>query len=357
MKKRVVVAMSGGVDSSVSALLLKESGWDVIGVSMQLWDYSGGQDVPGVCCSPRDIADARNVASALNIPFYVVNLEEEFCRDVVGYFSREYARGRTPNPCILCNEKIKFRALLARAMELGAGFLATGHYARKAQSADDGTRRLLRGRDAGKDQSYFLFSLTQDMLERALFPVGEMTKMEVRAAARKAGLPVSEKRESQEICFIPQGSLASFLTPLLGRRTGDIVTKDGKTIGHHKGCHMYTIGQRHGLGISSPEALYVTGIDPMGNRVIVAGEKELYSPELIAGPPSWVREDPPSFPFSAEAQIRYRHKAAPCNVYRLDGDRIRVQFEAAQRAVTPGQAVVFYSGEEVLGGAWIDTSA
>jgi len=358
MNRRVIVAMSGGVDSSVSALLLKKQGYDVIGVALRLWDYSGAESVSGGRCSSMNIKDARVVAEGLGIPFHVVNLEEVFRKDVVKNFIEEYTRGRTPNPCILCNEKIKFSGLLKKATELEADFLATGHYARKLRSRDNKSWQLLRGGDAQKDQSYFLFTLSQAVLERTLFPVGEMKKKEVRRLAHEAGLLVADKRESQEVCFVQKKGLGSFFRETIPPRDGkgEFVTRDGRALGRHSGYCQYTIGQRHGLGISSPSPLYVIGIDPERNRVIVGREKDLYHQELIASSPRWISGMPPDFPLHSLAQIRSRHEGGDCEVVPYGDGRLRVSFVNPQRAITPGQAVVFYNGDEVLGGAWIESS-
>jgi len=358
MSKRVVVAMSGGVDSSVSALLLKEQGYDVIGVSLKLWDYSSAEGIAGRRCSSRNINDARMVAEMLGIPLHVVNLEEVFRKDVVKNFIEEYTRGRTPNPCILCNERIKFSGLLNSAKEFNADLLATGHYARKMRSGDNKYWRLLRGGDAQKDQAYFLFTLSQAVLERTLFPVGEMKKEDVRRLAREARLPVADKRESQEVCFVQEQGIESFLRTMIPARDGkgEFVTKNGRVLGRHSGYYQYTIGQRHGLGLSNPSPLYVIGIDPERNRVIVGGEKELYHQELIASSPRWISGSPPEFPFHALAQIRSRHEAGECEVVSCLDGRIKVSFIHPQRAITPGQAVVFYDNDEVIGGAWIECS-
>jgi len=358
MSKRVIVAMSGGVDSSVSALLLKRQGYDVIGVALRLWDYSSAENVSGRRCSSMNIKDAGVVAEMLGVPFHVINLEEDFRKDVVKDFIDEYSRGRTPNPCILCNERIKFSGLLNKALELKADFVATGHYARKIRSGDNKYWRLLRGGDTKKDQAYFLFTLSQAVLEKTLFPVGEMRKKDVRKIAREAGLPVADKRESQEVCFVREGGIGSFLRKMVPHMDGkgEFITRDGKVLGSHSGYYQYTIGQRHGLGLSNPSPLYVIGIDPKANRVIVGGEKELYRRQLIASSPRWIAGKPPKFPFHALAQIRSRHEGGDCEVDYCQDGQIKVSFIHPQRAITPGQAVVFYNGDEVIGGAWIESS-
>jgi tRNA-uridine 2-sulfurtransferase len=356
-RKRVVIAMSGGVDSSVAAALLKDEGYDVVGISMQVWDHSSF--VPedgkpfGTCCSLDDIHDARRVAEQLGIPFYVVNFEEEFRRLVIGNFIEEYFAGRTPNPCARCNQWIKFELLLAKARELEADFLATGHYARIRRD-DTGVFHLLRGLDPAKDQSYFLFTFTQQQLARTLFPVGELTKPEVRRLAESYGLRVAEKSESQEICFIPDQDYVRFLEEERGPRllSGEIVDGTGKVVGSHDGTYRYTVGQRKGLGIAAPNPLYVTRIDAAKRQVVVGAREELERAGFTAAASTWIV--PPSFPLAGECRIRYRHLPAPCTVSDLGEGRIEVHFGVPEKGITPGQAAVFYRGDEVLGGAWIE---
>ncbi|MBI1920856.1 MAG: tRNA 2-thiouridine(34) synthase MnmA [Geobacter sp.] len=357
-KKRVVIAMSGGVDSSVAALLLRDEGYDVIGLSMQIWDYSTfvakeGEKF-GTCCSLDDIYDARRVAEQIGIPFYVVNFEEEFRRHVIDDFVDEYFRGRTPNPCVRCNQRLKFELLLAKARDLGAEYIATGHYAR-IERESDGLLHLLKGADPGKDQSYFLFTLTQEQLAHTLFPLGGMTKPEVREIAARNKLRVAEKSESQEICFVPDDDYVRFLEEERGqgRLSGDIVDKSGRKLGRHDGTYRYTIGQRRGLGISHPEPLYVTGIDAERNEVIVGTKQELYTSGLTASEVNWITP-PAGETVEASCKIRYRHSPVPCTVTILHGNRVEVRFDSPEKSVTPGQAVVFYRGDEVLGGGWID---
>jgi len=356
-RKRVVVAMSGGVDSSTSAALLKEQGFEVIGLSMQLWDYSKGEEkgegAAGSCCSLEDIYDARRVCDTLAIPFYVVNMEGVFSREVIDYFVKGYLGGSTPNPCIKCNEVMKFTVLLKRAMELEADFLATGHYAR-IRIDKDGGYRLLKGVDGGKDQSYFLFTMRQGQIKKVLFPLGELDKGRVRELAKKFGLRVSAKKESQEICFVQNGRYADFVSVEAGSSTsGEIVDGEGNIIGTHRGLFRYTIGQRKGLDIKRGDGpFYVTGMDVKRNRLIAGRDKELYSSGLFARDINWINS-PPSKGERIIAKIRYRHIGADSFILP-EKDGISVIFSTPQKSVTPGQAVVFYRGEEVLGGGWIE---
>jgi tRNA-specific 2-thiouridylase len=350
--------MSGGVDSSVTALLLREQGYEVIGVSMQVWDYStfAAQEGEtfGSCCSLDDIHDARRVAEQLSIPFYVVNFEEEFQRLVIDDFVAEYFRGRTPNPCVRCNQRIKFDLLLSKARELGADFLATGHYARVERDSG-GLRHLLRGVDPAKDQSYFLFTLTQAQLAATLFPLGGMTKPEVRAIAARHNLRVAEKGESQEICFIPDDDYVRFLEEAQGKGllSGEIVDSRGNVLGTHNGTYRYTVGQRKGLGIAHTQPLYVLGVDAERRQVVVGERNELHCDGLVAAHVNWI-VPPASAPVEAACKIRYRYQPVSCQVYPLPGGLAEVRFREPEKSVTPGQAVVFYHGDEVLGGGWIE---
>ena len=351
---RIVVAMSGGVDSSVAAALLAAGGHDVIGLSMQL--YPAGDHRFGGCCTPEDLHDARRVASALGIPHYILNFEERFHETVISDFVRQYAAGRTPLPCAHCNSDLKFSSLLERARALGAEQVATGHYAR-LESSPSGRRLLLRSADRDKDQSYFLFSLTQDQLACASFPVGSLTKPEVRAEARRIGLNVADKPDSQEICFVPDGDYASFVArqdPGVSRG-GVIADEQGRVLRQHDGVHRFTVGQRKGLGVSAAIPLYVSRIDASTGAVTVGPRESLERGTLTASDVNWiVPAEPPAAWLPAAAQIRHRHRPAAGRVRALEGDRAEFVFDAPQVAVAPGQAVVFYDGDIVLGGGWID---
>jgi tRNA-specific 2-thiouridylase len=356
---RVVVAMSGGVDSSVAAALLAEQGHDVIGVSMQLYDNSQvtetGQRAFGTCCTIDDLYDARRVAATIGIPHYILNFESQFGEHVISNFVREYLSGRTPIPCSHCNSELKFAELLDRARAYDADCLATGHYARVERDAS-GRYRLYRGADTSKDQTYFLFSLTQKQLERASFPVGHLDKETVRAHARRLQLHVTEKPDSQEICFVPDGDYAAFVERKApdATRDGVIVDGGGRVVGTHGGVHRFTIGQRKGLGLSSTEPLYVLQIKPDAAQVVVGPREALGRTSLTASTVNWVSGAAPDGWLRVTAQIRHRHAAAPAKVRRTAEERAELEFDAPQIAITPGQAVVFYDGNEVLGGGWID---
>jgi tRNA-specific 2-thiouridylase len=347
--------MSGGVDSSVAAALLAEQGHEVIGVSMQLYDQSEGQTSFGTCCTIDDLYDARRVAAAIGIPHYIVNFESRFDEQVVSNFISEYGKGRTPIPCSHCNSDVKFATLLDRAMGYGAETLATGHYARIEPRAD-GTFVLRRGADAAKDQTYFLFSLTQEQLARALFPVGHLDKDAVREHARRLNLRVASKPDSQEICFVPDGDYAGFIekaAPEL-KRPGAVVNQAGAVMGAHEGVHRFTIGQRKGLGLSSKEPLYVLAIRPDTAQVVVGPREALGRSTLTASQVNWVSGRPAQDWIGVHAQIRHRHDAAPARVRSIEAARVELEFDEPQSAITPGQAVVFYDGDVCLGGGWID---
>ena len=368
MKERVVIAMSGGVDSSVAAAILKEEGYDVVGVSMQLWDYSSAEDkggaTEGSCCSTEDLEDARRVADKIDIPFYVLNMQDAFTTEVVDYFVESYLKGETPNPCTKCNQELKFKTLLRKAKELDAKYLATGHYARIVSPEKDGEPyRLLKGIDQSKDQSYFLFTMNQDELSSVLFPLGGLTKEEVRVKARELGLRTAEKQESQEICFITDGRYGDFIADEAGLKAGgkahmeaggDILDSSGTVLGRHTGLFKFTIGQRKGLNITSGTGPhYVLSIDIDENRLIVGTKDELFSNGLVASEVNWIAS-PPKDGDSVTASIRYRHKGVASKLYTNGSNKIEARFEVPESAVTPGQAVVFYNGDEVIGGAWIE---
>lgn len=355
---RVVVAMSGGVDSSVAAALLAREGHEVIGLSMQLYDHSGshadGEVRFGSCCTIDDLHDARRVATQLAIPHYIVNFERRFEDTVVSNFVREYASGRTPIPCVHCNGDLKFATLAARAEGLGAQQVATGHYARVAQDSH-GRYVLMRGLDGSKDQSYFLFTLTQSQLAHALFPVGALDKASVRRLAAELGLPVSNKPDSHEICFVADGSHAEFLEEHgVARTAGAIRDAEGRVVGTHDGVHRFTVGQRKGLGLSSPVRLYVVDIDAEQGTVTVGPREALERTSLTAAGVNWIAGIPPAPGTRATAQIRYRHREAAVSIAPLPDGRVQATFDEPQHAVAPGQAVVFYDEDVVLGGGWIE---
>jgi len=368
--KSVVVAMSGGVDSSVAALILKEQGYDVIGLALQVTDYSKyrSEEESGTCCSLQDMEDARRVAESIGIPFYVVDTEKSFDGQVVDYFVAEYLQGRTPNPCVMCNTKVKFNSFFRKALELGTDYIATGHYVRK--SFDEGLGYcLLRGEDHDKDQSYFLFNLTQRQLEKTLFPVGGMKKEKVRQLAKTHKLPVADKPDSQEICFVPGNNYKKFIeerTPESQRHEGLIVTGKGIVLGNHEGIHNFTVGQRKGLGaaldlaskmgIANTEDFYVTKIDPVRRHVHLGPSRELEKAGLVVGQVNWTVAPKLEKARWMDVKIRYRAETARASVKMMGDNAVEVRFEKPQRAITPGQACVFYDGEVCLGGGWILTS-
>jgi tRNA-specific 2-thiouridylase len=391
--------MSGGVDSSTTAALLKEQGYDVIGLSMQLWDYTRPESTSGkseaelkksgTCCSIDDIYDARRVATYLNIPFYVVNFEKAFEKEVVLPFVQSYLAGETPIPCVRCNTFMKFDQLLTRAGQIGATTMATGHYARIQQNQTTGRFELLRGVDRTRDQSYFLFEMTQDQLSRVIFPLGEFPKTKVREMAEQYHLPVFEKPDSQEICFIPSKNYGEFVENYLSEtlagdeadivpasvavsampsasgqgsfptwmvRPGEIVDEQGKVLGDHTGIHQYTVGQRKGLGVAVGRPLYVIQTDVENSRVVVGESEGLLKRGLIAQQLNWISIERLDSPMRVEAQIRSRHGAAPATIRACKDESVYVEFDEPQRAITPGQAVVFYEEENVIGGGWIKKS-
>jgi tRNA-specific 2-thiouridylase len=351
--KRVLVGMSGGVDSSVTAYLLKRDGWDVIGVTMKVWPQDCISRAEDKCCGPSAIADARGVAHALGIPHYVVDEADQFEKLVIDYFSSEYRAGRTPNPCVMCNEKLKFGNLWTKAAALGADYIATGHYA--IIEHHENRAVLRRGLDDRKDQSYFLFSLRQPQLQRALTPLGGMTKPQIRDIARELGLKVADKVDSQEICFVPGNDYKAFLRSHLGEsdfHPGGIYDTAGKYLAPHEGIEMFTIGQRKGLPGGSPYPLYVIDIDAENSRVIVGREEELVREEFEIDNANWHIADITE-PLEVTVKIRYAHPGAAAIVHPAENGRHRVQLVEPQRAVTPGQAAVLYVGDQVVGGGWI----
>jgi len=360
-KPRVLLGMSGGVDSSVAAFLLKKQGYDVVAVTMKVWPQDCISRAEDKCCGPSAIADARGVAHALGIPHYVVDEADHFEKVVIDYFASEYQAGRTPNPCVMCNEKLKFGSLWAKAHALGAEFIATGHYAIIEHFETAGGRRavLRKGRDARKDQSYFLFSLNQKQLARALCPLGEMTKPEIREIARSLGLKVADKIDSQEICFVPGNDYKAFLKTHFAEREnefhpGGIYDKRGNFLTKHNGIEMFTIGQRKGLPGGSPKPLYVIDIDPETSSVIVGDAEDLIVEEFEVDSARWhIDSLEPNNPRECDVKIRYAHPGARATITLLENSRARVRLHEPQRAVTPGQAAVFYDGDRVIGGGWI----
>lgn len=350
---RVVVAMSGGVDSSVAAAMLVEDGAEIIGVTMRLSESESR------CCSLEDADDARRVAERLGIKFYVANYAEAFGREVIDNFADDYLAGRTPIPCIACNKSFKFDHLLERAKVFGADRVATGHYARLTHDPDTGAARLFRGIDRDKDQSYFLFSLSQEQLRAASFPVGALSKHQVRERARGLGLGTADKPDSQEICFVPDGDYAKVverLRPHAANLRGEIVDEAGRVLGEHRGVHRYTVGQRHGLGISSDRRLYVVRLDPREQKVVVGSVDDLDCQSASVDRVNWISDTQPEGPIRVRVQIRHRHQAVPARVAPGPNETARVEFEEPVRAVAPGQAAVFYDVEgddEVIGGGWL----
>jgi tRNA-specific 2-thiouridylase len=366
-KQTIAVAMSGGVDSSAVAAMLRAEGHELIGLTLQLWNQrrlAGKEGMPektqGHCCSIDDVYDARHVAEMLDIPYYVVNQQERFERDVVRPFVDEYLAGRTPIPCSLCNNHLKFDQLLLTARQIGADSIATGHYARNEYDPERGRWILKRPADTSKDQTYFLFGLTQEQLAHTLFPLGNYTKPEVREMAREHGLALANKPDSQEICFIPGGDYKKFIDAYLEEQdeamtdsTGELVTAGGEVVGRHRGIHNFTVGQRKGLGVSSATPLYVIQIDSAAHTVTVGPEAELAQRTLTARSLNWISVPRLEGAKRVMVKIRHRHEPAPALLEVIGPDEVRATFDEAVRAVTPGQAAVFYDGDEVLGGGWI----
>jgi tRNA-specific 2-thiouridylase len=375
-RQRVVCGMSGGVDSSATAALLLEQGYDVVGITLKLWPQDCVNRAEDKCCGPQAVTDARAVCHKLGIPYYLIDEAAEFQKHVIQYFADEYKAGRTPNPCVMCNQNLKFGRLIDRADQLGADFIATGHFARvefSPASAGISANELLnaaaefagaprvgrfllkRGRDLKKDQSYFLFSLRQDQLARAMFPLGEKTKSDTREVARHCNLKTADKEESMEICFVPDNNYGGFLQQanLVQKHRGEIVDVHGHVLGHHDGIEFYTIGQRRGLGITTPKPVYVIELDVENNRVVVGDESALDRDEFVAERCNWHPFDKLAGPIEVVAKIRYNHPGTPATVTPTGNGSVKVKLHSPQRAITPGQAAVFYQDDLVVGGGWI----
>lgn len=354
-RTRVLCGMSGGVDSSATAALLLERGYDVVGVTLKLWPQDCVSRAEDKCCGPQAVSDARAVCHKLDIPYYLIDEAEAFQQRVIRYFADEYKAGRTPNPCVMCNQHLKFGSLLERADQLGAQCIATGHFARLEKDAATGRTLLRRGKDERKDQSYFLFSLRQAQLSRAMFPLGEMTKSATRDTARHCGLKTADKEESMEICFVPDNDYGGFLEKagLIKKHQGKIVDSQGRVLGHHDGVEFYTIGQRKGLGLSSPAPLYVLELDAGNNRVIVGDGNSLERDEFNVHQCNWIPFEHPPDEIEVTAKIRYNHPGTPATLYPQPDGTAQVKLQEPQRAITPGQAAVFYQDDLVVGGGWI----
>ena len=347
--------MSGGVDSSATAALLIEQGYDVIGITLKLWPQDCVNRAEDKCCGPQAVTDARSVCHKLDIPYYLIDEAADFQKHVIQYFADEYKAGRTPNPCVMCNQNLKFGRLIDRADQLGADFIATGHFARVEKSPETGRYLLKRGRDLRKDQSYFLFSLRQDQLARAIFPLGEKTKSDTREVARHCNLKTADKEESMEICFVPDNNYGGFLQSanLVKKHRGAITDVYGHVLGQHDGIEFYTIGQRRGLGITTPKPVYVVELDAENNRVVVGDESALDRDEFAAERCNWHPFEKLEGPIEVTAKIRYNHPGATATVIPAGDGRVKVKLHTPQRAITPGQAAVFYQDDLVVGGGWI----
>ena len=355
-KKKVVVGMSGGVDSSVAAWLLKNQGYDVIGVTMQIWqdEEEAAMEEHGGCCGLSAVDDARRVAAALDIPYYVMNFKKEFKENVIDYFIDDYLHGRTPNPCIACNRYVKWESLLKRSLDIGAEYIATGHYAR-VEKLSNGRYAIRNSATAAKDQTYALYNLTQDQLSKTLMPVGEYTKDQIRAMADEIGLLVAHKPDSQDICFVPDGDYVSFITRCVGHEspTGPFVDQEGRVLGQHKGFIRYTKGQHKGLGLAIEPPLYVLRKDPADHAVYLGHNEDLFTSELIAGDWNWISLPALTAPMTVTVKTRYSQREAEAVAEPLSGGQVRLRFREPQRAVTPGQFVVLYDGDTVVGGGVI----
>ena len=354
-KDRVIVGMSGGVDSASTAKLLLEQGYDVIGVTLKLWPQDCVSRAEDKCCGPQAVTDARTVCHRLGVPYYLIDESEEFQNQVIQYFADEYKAGRTPNPCVMCNDRLKFGTLISRADRLGARYVATGHYARIVHGAAGERTKLYRGKDLRKDQSYFLFSLKQEQLERCLMPLGDMVKSETRCVARESGLRVADKEESMEICFVPDNDYGAFLKKanLAQPHQGEIVNRRGDVLGNHEGIEFFTVGQRKGLGISAPKPLYVLELDAAANRVVVGHVEELSRDTFKVERVNWIPFESLEEPIEVTAQIRYNHPGTPATVEDAGGGAVTVRLKEPQKAITPGQACVFYQDDLTVGGGWI----
>ncbi len=355
-KGKVMVAMSGGVDSSVAAAVLKGEGYEVVGVTLQIWPESKKEGGENLCCSLSAVEDARRVADTLGIPYYVLNFKDLFEKKVIDYFTLEYLEGRTPNPCIACNRYIKFEELLRKALSIGMDYIATGHYARIEFDQSAGRYLLKKALDPRKDQTYVLYGLSQLQLSKTLFPLGSFTKTQARQLAAQLGLPVASKPESQEICFVEDNDYGSFITGRVGReaKPGKFVDTKGKVLGTHRGIIHYTVGQRKGLGLSLGKPMYVVKIDPKSNRVVLGSQDEVFSKSLTASDLNFISIERLEGPIRVKAKIRYSAREEDATVTPLDSGKVQVTFDRPVRAITPGQSVVFYNGDTVVGGGIID---